>query len=47
MELLNEAKWIVTMTWAGTSLSENAFVAAVTRIGPVRSVANVGIEELD
>ena len=47
MELLCEAKWTVTVTWAGASLSENAFVATVAKIGTMWSVANIGIEKLD
>ena len=47
MELLYEAKWTVTVTWAGASLSENAFVATVSKIGTMWSVAKIGIEQLD
>ena len=47
MELLYETKRTVAVTWAGASLSENAFVATVAKIGTMWSVANIGIEKLD
>ena len=47
MELLYETEWTVAMTWTRAGLAKNAFVATVAEIGTMRSVANVGIEELN